>query len=113
MWGRNIVGFGIHRSLQPNGRVAEWMLTAFAPRKQGITLYIMDGLDRHGALLATLGAHSTGKACLYIKRLADLRVPVLTKIVQASVRNRKATSLKKAAAKKTATKKAGAKKKPA
>jgi hypothetical protein len=94
MWGSNLVGFGIHRHVESNGRVAEWMLTAFSPRRSHITLYIMDGLHRHGALLAELGPHTVGKACLHVKRLSEIRLPVLTKIIQASVQNRKATSVK-------------------
>ena len=94
LWGRDIVGFGVHRHLDPRGRVAEWMLIAFSPRARKLTLYVMDGLERHGALLAQLGPHSCGKACLHVKRLSEIRLPVLTKIVNASVRNRKRTSLK-------------------
>jgi hypothetical protein len=111
MWGSNLVGFGIHRRLESNGRIAEWMLIAFSPRRTHITLYIMDGLGQHGTLLAKLGPHSVGQACLHVKRLSELRLPVLTKIIEASVQNRKRTSVKravkpKAKAKKKATPKA-------
>src|SRR5438552_18287596 len=51
MWGTNIVGFGEHRSVYSSGREANWMITGFSPRKQSITLYIMDGLERHHVLL--------------------------------------------------------------
>ncbi|MFZ3323107.1 MAG: hypothetical protein WA190_12095 [Usitatibacter sp.] len=97
MWGSNLVGFGIHRHVESNGRVAEWMLIAFSPRRTRITLYIMDGLHLHGALLAELGPHGVGKACLHVKRLSEIRLPVLTKIIHASVHNRKRTSVKPAA----------------
>jgi hypothetical protein len=96
MWGRGLVGFGIHRHVESNGRIAEWMLIAFAPRKTQITLYIMDGLHRHGALLAELGPHTVSKACLHVKRLSEIRLPVLTKIIHASVQERKRTSVKPA-----------------
>ena len=112
MWGTNLVGFGIHRHVESNGRIAEWMLIAFSPRKTHITLYIMDGLHLHGALLAELGPHTVGKACLHMKRLSEVRLPVLSKIIQASVNNRKRTSVKPAAKVKTKVKaktKAGAK----
>lgn len=94
MWGSNLVGFGIHRHVESSGRIAEWMLIAFSPRKTHITLYIMDGLHLHGALLAELGPHALGKACLHVKRLSEVRLPVLTKIIQASVLNRKRTRVK-------------------
>lgn len=111
MWGSNLVGFGIHRSLERNGHIAEWMLTAFSPRRTHITLYIMDGLHRHGALLAELGPHTVGKSCLHVKRLSEVRLPVLTKIIHASVQNRKRSSVKPAA-KANANAKAKAKAKP-
>ena len=84
MWGTSIVGFGTHRCTYANGREAEWMLTAFSPRKQNITLYL-GHLDRQQALLKTLGTHSCGKGCLYIKRLSDVHLPTLTKLVKSSV----------------------------
>jgi hypothetical protein len=86
MWGPGIVGFGRYRYRYPDGREMEWMLTAFAPRKAAITLYLTAGAEPHAELLAKLGKHSVGKGCLYIKRLADVDVPTLTKLVNASVK---------------------------
>jgi hypothetical protein len=88
MWGPNIVGFGEHEYVYADGHKAAWMLTAFSPRKQNITLYIMDGFEKHDELMSQLGKHSCGKGCLYIKRLSDVDLPVLKKLVNASVRNR-------------------------
>jgi hypothetical protein len=70
----------------------------------------MDGLHRHGALLAELGPHTVGKACLHVKRLSEIRLPVLTKIINASVQERKRTSVKPAAKTKKAAKPAKPKK---
>lgn len=84
MWG-NIVGFGRRQYQYTSGRTGDWPVTAFAPRKTDLTLYIMPGFDRLDALLAELGKHKTGKACLYIKRLADVDVNVLKVIIDASV----------------------------
>src|SRR5262245_7324270 len=84
MWGSSIVGFGTHRSTYASGREAEWMLTAFSPRKQNITLYL-GHLDEQRDLLDKLGTHSCGKGCLYIKRLSDVHLPTLTKLVKSSV----------------------------
>jgi len=88
MWGSNIVGFGRYRTHYADGKEAHWMLTGFSPRKQNITLYIMDGLDRHGDLMSKLGTHSCGKSCLYIKKLSDVHLPTLKKLVNASVKQR-------------------------
>ncbi len=84
MWGSSIVGFGAQTFTYADGRKAEWMLTAFSPRKQNITLYL-GHLDKQRDLLEKLGTHSCGKGCLYIKRLSDVHKPTLTKLVKSSV----------------------------
>jgi hypothetical protein len=88
MWGSSIVGFGDHHSVYASGREGDWMLIGFSPRKQNIAIYIMDGFDRHGELMARLGTHSCGKSCLYIKRLADIHLPTFQKLVRVSVQDR-------------------------
>lgn len=85
MWGDSIVGFGTYHYCYGSGREGDWMLTGFSARKQNITLYIMSGFDMYQELLARLGKHSLGKSCLYIKKLADVNLPTLKKLIQASV----------------------------
>jgi len=85
LWGSSIVGFGTCRYRYASGKEAEFMLTAFSPRKQNITLYLTPQLAAHRDLLDKLGPHSCGKGCLYIKRLSDVHMPTLTKLVKASV----------------------------
>jgi hypothetical protein len=92
MWGTNIVGFGRHRTVYAKGKEADWMLIAFAPRKQNITLYGLIGFEGHEELLARLGKHSCGKGCLYIKRLSDIDLPTLKELVQASVQHKTKTN---------------------
>jgi hypothetical protein len=100
MWGSAIIGFGEHTIQYAGGREAKWMLTGFAPRKQNITLYTGSEFPEHDALLAQLGTHSSGKGCLYIKRLSDIHLPTLKKLVNASVQHRlKMSAGSKAAAK--------------
>jgi hypothetical protein len=85
MWGSAIVGFG-HRTLRyADGREADWMAVGFSPRKAGTTLYLAGGLDEYADLLADLGRHTTGKGCLYLKRLDGVDVAVLRSIVARSV----------------------------
>jgi hypothetical protein len=86
MWGKSIVGFGTYRYTYATGRSNEWMLTAFSPRKQNLTIYIMAGFDGYGELLERLGKHSCGRSCLYVKRLSDLHRPTLQKLVRESVK---------------------------
>jgi hypothetical protein len=85
MWGDSIVGFGSYHYRYASGREGDWFLTGFSPRKQDLTLYIMSGFDEHDALLDGLGKYKTGKACLYIKRLEDVDLPTLQRLIQESV----------------------------
>jgi Domain of unknown function (DU1801) len=93
MWGSSIVGFGINRYRTGRGKEAEWFVTGFSPRKQNLTLYLMDGFEAYDDLLGRLGRHSTGKACLYVKRLSDVDLAVLRQLVQGSVDHVRATSI--------------------
>lgn len=85
MWGDSIIGFGTYRYKYASGRQAEWFLTGFAPRKQSLTLYIMSGFSAYDDLLGKLGKHSTGKSCLYVKKLEDIDIEVLRELIQQSV----------------------------
>ena len=85
MWGASIVGFGSYRYRYASGTEGEWFLVGFSPRKQNLTLYIMSGFDGYDSFLADLGKHSTGKSCLYLKRLADVDQDVLRQLVISSV----------------------------
>ena len=87
MWGASIVGFGSYRYKYGSGRTGEWMMVGFSPRKQNLTLYIMAGFDEYDELLGKLGKHSTGKSCLYIKRLADVDMAALNELIALSVRH--------------------------
>ncbi len=91
MWGPSIVGFGSHHYRYATGREGDTFAVGFAPRKQQLVVYL-DGYDdeESAALLAKLGRHSTGKGCLYVKRLADVDSDVLRQLVQQSQARRAA-----------------------
>jgi hypothetical protein len=89
MWGSAIVGFGTRRIQYAGGREADWPLIAFSPRKQNLTLYIMSGSGSYTELLKKLGKHSVGGGCLYIKRLSDIDLPTLKKLIRESVKQKK------------------------
>ena len=94
MWGTNIVGYGTYNYTYADGHAAAWPLLAFSPRKKNLTLYLMpcngsDARSEYDDLMAKLGKHSCGKSCLYIRRLSDVHVPTLKKLVQVSVKERK------------------------
>ena len=87
MWGPSIVGFGTYHYKYASGREGDWMITGFSPRKKDLTLYIMMGFEKHPELMKQLGKYSTGKSCLYIKRLSDINIPTLKKLIKSSVKD--------------------------
>ena len=92
MWGDSIIGFGTYRYKYASGREGEWMLTGFSPRKRNLTLYIMSGFDDYDQLLGELGKYTTGKSCLYIKKIEDVDLDVLRQLVDQSVKHMIATN---------------------
>jgi len=86
MWGSSIVGFGRYRYKYESGREGEWMITGFSPRKGDLTLYVMPGFEPFADLMKRLGKYKTGKSCLYIKKLDDVDVGILKKLLEKSVK---------------------------
>ena len=84
MWGPSIVGFGSYHYKYKSGREGDWLKTGFSPRKQSLTVYIMEGFDGYEELLGKLGKHKTGVSCLYINKLTDVDMSVLRKIIKKS-----------------------------
>jgi hypothetical protein len=89
MWGKSIVGFGDWHYKYESGREGDFFLVGFSPRKAALTIYINGGYEKHGELLAKLGKHSLGKACLYVKTLADIDRKVLATLVDRGVKDLK------------------------
>lgn len=84
MWGTSIVGFGkYHYKSERSSQEGDWALSGFSPRKQNLTLYIMAG-NENNPLLDQLGKHKTSVGCLYIKRLSDVNLNVLEKLIKNS-----------------------------
>ena len=50
-----------------------------------MVVYIADSFEGRDDLLASLGEHKTGKVCVYIRRLANVDLKVLEKLVARSV----------------------------
>ena len=92
MWGPSIIGFGSYHYKYDSGREGDMPLIGFSPRKAATVLYIMAGLRDSEALLEKLGKHTTGKGCLYIKKLADVDQKVLEALVAKSVAAMRARS---------------------
>jgi hypothetical protein len=92
MWGDSIVGFGSYHYKYASGREGDWFLVGFSPRAQNLTLYIMAGFDGYETLLGKLGKHTTGKSCLYIKKLEDVDMDVLKDLVRQSAEHMEKTN---------------------
>lgn len=85
MWGSSIVGFGCYRYTYASGHSGEAPLIGFSPRKGDLSIYLMSGFEEETDRLARLGKHKLGKACLYVKRLADIDLAVLRDLATGSV----------------------------
>ncbi|MBK8283660.1 MAG: DUF1801 domain-containing protein [Ahniella sp.] len=85
MWGPSIVGFGVYRYTYESGRSGEAPLVGFAIRGRDLVVYVDAENDTQQALLAKLGKHKMGKACLYFKRLSDLDAPVFKRLIEGSI----------------------------
>ncbi len=88
MWGDSIVGFGNFRYKYSSGREGDWFLTGFSPRKQNITLYLMNDFSQFKEILDGMGKYKTAKSCLYIKKLADVDESRIRKLIELSVDNK-------------------------
>ncbi len=80
-----MVGFGSYHYKYASGREGDWFLTGFSPRKNDLTVYIMNGFSAYPELMAKLGMHRTGKSCLYIKKLEDIDLTILKKLIRSSL----------------------------
>src|SRR5688572_10319368 len=89
MWGPSIVGFGSYHYKYASGHEGDSALTGFAARGRELVVYIAPDFEGRDVLLAELGKHKTGKVCVYIRRLADVDLKVLEKLVARSVADTK------------------------
>jgi len=81
VWSSGAVGFGTYHYKSASGQEGDWFPVGFASRKAAITVYLGLSLEQLAELLAKLGKHTTGKGCIYIKRLADVDLAVLEELV--------------------------------
>ena len=89
MWGSAIIGFGSYHYKYESGREGDAPLVGFSPRKNEFALYIPN-FEKKEELLKEFGKHETAKACVYIKKVEDINIEVLKKMVTHSIRFLKA-----------------------
>lgn len=86
MWGPSIIGFGSYHYKYASGHEGDAPLAAFSPRKAAISLYFHLPAEEREDLLAKLGKHKAAKGCIYVKKLTDIDVEILKKMVSISVK---------------------------
>lgn len=86
MWGPSMIGFGsYHYKSDRSRQEGDWPLVAFSPRKAAISLYVYSGDPEHEYLLKDLGKYTMGKGCIYAKKLSDINIEALTKLIRATI----------------------------
>lgn len=81
MWGANIVGFGTYRYQYASGHGGDWCQVGFSSRKGDISVYLISPGHRQDELLAKLGKHKMGKSCLGLRRLGDVDLKILERLI--------------------------------
>jgi len=81
MWGPSIIGFGSYHYKYDSGHEGEAPLAGFSPRKTALTVYFYLPEEKREELLSKLGKHTSSKACIYIKKLADVDIEILKRII--------------------------------
>ena len=82
LWGSSIVGYGTHHYGYDSGREGDTFALGFAPRAQALVLYGLHAVDQSRELAQSLGVHTAGKGCVYVKRLSDINLDVLERLVK-------------------------------
>ena len=85
MWGPSIIGFGSYHYVYESGREGDACVVGLAVRKDDLVVYLTAAGPEQAALLEQLGRHKMGKACLYIRKLADIDLYVLDQLIRDSI----------------------------
>ena len=85
MWGMSIIGFGSYHYTYDSGHEGDAPLIGFSPRKTAFSLYVYSQTNENEKLLEQLGKFKMGKSCIYVKKLEDIKIPILEQISQSSI----------------------------
>lgn len=86
MWGPSIIGFGNYTYKYASGHKGDAPVVAFSPRKAALTLYVYSDTEKSKTLIADLGKFKMSKACIYVKKLSDIKLPVLKELCIESIK---------------------------
>ncbi len=87
MWGASMIGYGRYHYRYKSGREGDFLATGFSPRKSALSIFIMPGYADFGDILTRLGKHKLGKSCLYVNKLADIDLDVLSELIRAGLKD--------------------------
>ena len=86
MWGPTIIGFGNYHYKYASGHEGDAPILGFSPRKAAFSLYVFSSTERSEKLLADLGKFKMSKACIYVKKLADINISILQELCTESIK---------------------------
>lgn len=86
IWGDSMVGFGRYDYTYDSGHSGTWFRVGFAPRKADMVVYIMPGFAPFQHHLEKLGNHKHSKSCLYLGRLKNIDLVVLSALITDSLK---------------------------
>jgi len=83
MWGPSIVGYGTYTYVSPSNpkNTGIWPKTGFSPRKAQLSIYGLKDLPEGAELLPELGKYTEGMGCVYVRKLEDIDLEVLRKLI--------------------------------
>lgn len=82
MWGPSMVGFGTYHYVYDSGREGDFFVVGFSPRASAISLYGISVIADEPELAEKFGKYTMGKGCVYIKKLEDIHIPTLKKLIK-------------------------------
>jgi len=85
MWGPTIIGFGSYHYKYASGHEGDAPLIGFSPRKAAFSLYVFSPTEENKHLLDGLGKYKLSKACIYVKKLADIDISCLEMLCEVSI----------------------------
>lgn len=85
MWGPSIIGFGNYHYKYATGHEGDAPVIGFSPRKAAFSLYVYSDTEKSKLLLPDLGKFKMSKACIYIKKLSDINIPILKELCMESI----------------------------
>ncbi len=86
MWGATIIGFGSYHYKYASGHEGDAPVLGFSPRKAALSLYVYSDTEKSKSLLADLGKFKMSKACIAVKKLADINIAVLEELCLESIK---------------------------